>query len=351
MVEVGETSSAPTATERPLVVRVKRKSSQSPVEAFWLEINERPLKRALLDFENLSISSSSGKEESRTRRFFVKHVETVSSSENTIDAVQSFVQAGSDNGSRFSTNSRERHSFRKENKQKQGQLLSKAKQQQEALSKNSRFELIWRSRKGNKEGVHDEALNEVCRLYDVDRVDVEGTSVKANKQEKMSKEDQESLYKFLPLLRELVPDAAEDIEADMDPNVCIQDGFVYDLYTVGDNAEEVDDSQPFLLVQVDDTDDWYDGPNDPDYETDDSNDENHPVNDYPEEESSEEDESETSTDESDEEEEETGSEESTTDEDPEHLDIADDDMDNDYFDDDIVNSRRDSDEDDDDDHM
>ncbi|KAJ0539321.1 hypothetical protein HanHA300_Chr08g0284991 [Helianthus annuus] len=44
-----------------VVVRVKRKSYQSPLEAFWLEINERPVKRPLLDFAKLSINDSASK--------------------------------------------------------------------------------------------------------------------------------------------------------------------------------------------------------------------------------------------------------------------------------------------------
>lgn len=41
------------------------------------------------------------------------------------------------------------------------------------LSRCARFEQIWRSRKGKKEAPEDEAVYEMCRLYDVVRVDVE----------------------------------------------------------------------------------------------------------------------------------------------------------------------------------
>lgn len=103
MASNGESSSAPpnsSEDDKPVVVRVKRKVSQSLLDAFCelgfpldfslsifvalifshiantklnfgfvygclcntgLEINERPLKRPSLDFENLSISESSGK--------------------------------------------------------------------------------------------------------------------------------------------------------------------------------------------------------------------------------------------------------------------------------------------------
>ncbi|KAK9290814.1 hypothetical protein L1049_008992 [Liquidambar formosana] len=47
--------------EKPLILRVKRKASQPRFEALWLEINGRPLKQTLLDFQKLSISDSTGK--------------------------------------------------------------------------------------------------------------------------------------------------------------------------------------------------------------------------------------------------------------------------------------------------
>ncbi|XP_050937908.1 RNA-directed DNA methylation 4 isoform X2 [Cucumis melo] len=62
---------------------------QSPV--FGLEINGRPSKRPLLDFENLSISETLHKEELKTKKIFVQHVETLRSSDATVAIVQSFV--------------------------------------------------------------------------------------------------------------------------------------------------------------------------------------------------------------------------------------------------------------------
>ncbi|KAF9623616.1 hypothetical protein IFM89_003543 [Coptis chinensis] len=60
MVDTGDSSSSANEV-KSVVVRVKRKDFQSPLEAFWLEINERPLKRPLLDFGKLSLNGSSGK--------------------------------------------------------------------------------------------------------------------------------------------------------------------------------------------------------------------------------------------------------------------------------------------------
>ncbi|KZV14351.1 RNA-directed DNA methylation 4 [Dorcoceras hygrometricum] len=59
MAAMAESSSLPLKNDKPVIVRVKRKAFQHRVDAFWLEINTRPLKRALLDFGKLSVSESS----------------------------------------------------------------------------------------------------------------------------------------------------------------------------------------------------------------------------------------------------------------------------------------------------
>lgn len=51
------------------------------------------------------------------------------------------------------------------------------------LSKNARFEQIWRSRKGKKEVMRDDALHEMCHVYDVVRVDVEEATIEVHDQE------------------------------------------------------------------------------------------------------------------------------------------------------------------------
>ncbi|GAB4860222.1 hypothetical protein Ancab_011701 [Ancistrocladus abbreviatus] len=298
MADVAESSSAP--NDKPVIVRVKRKAFQSPLDAFWLEISDRPLKRPLIDFEKLSISASSANEELKSRRIFVQHVETVKSTEASIDILQSFVEPGADNVIKFSDRG---DAFKRD--KKPSELLAKAKQEQETLARNARFEQIWRSRRDKKEAIQDEAY----RLYDIVRVDSEQTSRNANVEKDMSLEDQESLCKVLPLLRELIPTAADEIESDMSSYVRVEDEFVYDLYAVNEDVNEMDASFPFPLVQVDD-DGFCDGPDHSDYETDDSNAENHPWNDYPDEESDEEEESRTSGSESDELASETNSKES-----------------------------------------
>ncbi|OIW14426.1 hypothetical protein TanjilG_20872 [Lupinus angustifolius] len=272
----GSSSSSSMAAppSKPVIVRVKRKSFHSPLHAFWLEINERPLKRPLLDFQNLSVSSESAqKAEFHNKKVFMQHVETISSSEVTRDIVQSFVDPGSSGASESKSKIDERKNlFKKDNKQDQ---LSRAKQQKESFAKDARFEQIWKSRRGNKGAEHENALQDICHFYDIVRVD-------KMQQEDISLEDQNLLSSFLPLLKEVIPDAATEIEADLANSK--KDDYVYDLYTVNDEMDmDVDDTSYSLpLVQVDE-DDYYDGPDDSEYETDDSNDENNPLNDYPDE--------------------------------------------------------------------
>ncbi|KAK9748393.1 hypothetical protein RND81_02G054100 [Saponaria officinalis] len=300
--EASSSQSSNGGGEKPVIIRVKRKLHQSPLEALWIEINERPVKRPLLDFQKLSITSPAAPtQEPKVKRVLVQHVETVDSSEHAFDFLNSYVEAGpeGEGDSKFTaSNKQRRRTLLTPNIH--NRLLSKAKQQHQELAKSARFEQIWKRRTQDNESIHDEALGEVCRVYDVLRVDMEETSASQEKQEEISVEDQESLSKFLPLLRECIPSAAEEIESDFmcqaskrDP----VDEYVYDLYAVQENVDEVEASYPFPLVQLDDDDQFYDGPDDSDYETDDSNAENHIWNDYPEEESSEEEESECSEDE------------------------------------------------------
>ncbi|KAK4280715.1 hypothetical protein QN277_012299 [Acacia crassicarpa] len=283
MAGVGEGSSA-AATSKPVVVRVKRKSFQSPIDAFWLEINERPLKRPLVDFANLSLSDSfTQKEELNTKKVFVQHVETVSIPDVTFDVVQHFMDSGSSGASECKSKIVERKELLKKDN-KHDQLLLKAKEKHESTARNARFEQIWKSRRGNKESVHAKALQEICHFYDVVRVDEEKNNKAQQQQEHISLEDQRLLCSYLPLLKEFIPDAAVEIESDMRAHH-EQDDYVYDIYTVNEEMDMTveDTSYSYPLVQVDEDDDYYDGPQELDYESDDSNDENNPLNDYPDE--------------------------------------------------------------------
>ncbi|KGN44279.1 RNA-directed DNA methylation 4 [Cucumis sativus] len=289
MALIGESSSSVSklVDEKPVLVRVKRKASQSRLDALWLEINERPLKRPLLDFENLSISETLHKEELKTKKIFVQHVETLRSSDATVDIVQSFVAPDAASTIENNLKNEERRRNFKREISRQDQLLVKARQEQELAAKNARFEQIWRSRKGVKDE-KDDQLRDVYHIYDIVRLDTNEISSESPKQEQMSLEDQSMLSSYLPLLREFIPSAAAEIESDIDANMMKQnlpvDDYVYDYYTVKNDVEiaEDDASHPFPLIQVDDLD--HDGPSDSDYETDDSNAENNPCFDYPDEE-------------------------------------------------------------------
>ncbi|KAL6009856.1 hypothetical protein ACLOJK_000287 [Asimina triloba] len=263
-------SSSECKDEKLVFVRVKRKSSQQPLDAFLLEINERPVKRPLLDFKNLSISSSAtGKEELKAKRLLVQHVETVSSSEATKDILQSF-RSSSGNVNEFQMKLDERrHNFKQANRH--DQLRSAARQWHEDLVKSARFEQIWKRRKENDRAVADDSIHEFCHLYDVVRVDVDERSSKT--QETACLDDNVILCNYLPLMREFLPAVAAEIESDMASYASERDGYVYDLYAMGEDLSTTVECDPTMypLIQVDEDDAYYDGPMESEYETDDSN--------------------------------------------------------------------------------
>ncbi|PIN13459.1 hypothetical protein CDL12_13922 [Handroanthus impetiginosus] len=128
---MAESSSTPLNSDKPVIVRVKRKAFQSSLDAFWLEIHERPLKRPLLDFEKLSLSdaSTSRVEELKTKKIFVQHVETVRRSEDTFDVLRSLVPNSSDGLKSKERQEEGRRNIKTVNRQEH--LLAKAKQKQE----------------------------------------------------------------------------------------------------------------------------------------------------------------------------------------------------------------------------
>ncbi|XP_042018140.1 RNA-directed DNA methylation 4-like isoform X3 [Salvia splendens] len=296
---MAESSSAPPTADKPVIVRVKRKVSQFALDAFWLEIHERPAKRPLIDFGKLSISdaSSSKVEEFKTQKILVRHVETVASSKDTFDVLRSFVPNSSDKLESEEKIEKRKRSFKTVDKE--GQRLVNARQSQEVLSRNARFEQIWRSRKLQKDNPGDDAIYDMCRLYDVVRIDVEEHAVKEHivevkKQKEVDIDEYKIMGDFLPLLREVLPTAAEEIEHDIHDLVSKQDGYVYDVYTIEEDVNELDADYASQIpkIEVDDDEDIYDGPDVTEYESDDSNDENNPLNDYPDEEEDEEEEEE-----------------------------------------------------------
>ncbi|CAL4897249.1 unnamed protein product [Urochloa decumbens] len=302
---VGEASTLdPAAKEKPIVVRVKRKPSQTRPDAFWLEINERPAKKALLDFSSLSISeppfsssadAKASEEQPRVKKLLVQHVETVHHSEAVEHVLHSLLLADS-NAKQIKSKTKEWNDRIKQDK-KPDQLRSAARQRHEDLGRNARFAQIWKSRKGEKNGA-DESLREICHLYDAVQVDPDEEKHPAEPGI-TSFEEGDVLCNFLPLIREYLPSAAEEIESDIISLARSEDSEVYDIYTV----KEVDDTNmedtsaaSYPRLQVDDgEDECYD--NDYPYDTDDSNAEDNPLFDYPEELSEDEDEDDGSNDE------------------------------------------------------
>ncbi|KAF8698046.1 hypothetical protein HU200_035557 [Digitaria exilis] len=276
------------ARGKPIVVRVKRKPSQTRPDAFWLEINERPAKKAMLDFSSLSISEPSSSSaiaeasgESRIKKLLVQHIETVHHSEAVEDVLHSLLLADS--------NSKEKKSKTKEwndrikQDKKPDQLRSAGRQRHEDLGRNARFAQIWKSRKGEKNEA-DESLREICHLYDAVQVDPDEERHPAEPRI-TSFEEGAVLCNFLPLLREYLPSAAEEIESDIISLALSEDSEVYDIYTVkevNDTNMEDTSAASYPRLQVDDSEDeCYD--DDYPYDTDDSNAEDNPLFDYPEE--------------------------------------------------------------------
>ncbi|XP_015575705.2 RNA-directed DNA methylation 4 isoform X4 [Ricinus communis] len=221
MAFISDTSSAAasdfTAVRKPVVVRVKRKSWQSRLDALWLEINERPLKRRpVLDFDKLSIDDDYSRRgqvgELNSKKVFVRYVETVGTSENITDVVQSFMYDSADAVVNKPGIKEQKRNFKKDRKQEE--LLSKGRRDQEVLAQNARFEQIWRSRREKKEALHD-----MCHFYDVVRVHDEEGSNEMQEQEYYCRticlEDQKILNRYLPIPREFIPSAVAEIESDI----------------------------------------------------------------------------------------------------------------------------------------
>ncbi|XP_047087497.1 RNA-directed DNA methylation 4-like isoform X1 [Lolium rigidum] len=291
---VAASTSAAEAREKPVVVRVKRKPSQARPDAFWLEINERPMKKAMLDLSSLSISQPSSStaqvsEEPRVKKLLVQHVETVHHSGAVEDVLHSLLQSDASAKEIKSKTKEWNERMKKDNKQ--DQLRSAARQRHENLGRNARFAQIWKSRKGDNNET-DETLREMCHLYDAVQVDSDGEKHSAEP-EMTSFEENAILCNFLPLIREHLPSAAEEIESDIISLAHSEDSDVYDIYTV----KEVDDADmeetsaaSYPLLQVDDEDGECYNDDEYPYDTDDSNAEDNPLYDYPEEVESSEDE-------------------------------------------------------------
>ncbi|KAG6522102.1 hypothetical protein ZIOFF_019236 [Zingiber officinale] len=240
---------------------VYRKASSAEFD-HWkagLEINERPHKKAFLGLGNLSLSDcGTGKvlNELASKKMLVHRLETVGRSQSVKDVLHSFL--------------------------KHDQLRAKAIKEHEDLARSARFEQIWKKR--GSIDAEECSLYEKCHLYDVVRVDAEDETHQRVPKPKVAPEVGGAIFdKYLPLLREFLPQAAEEIEHD---RATTEDNFVYDIYTIGSGVDiDTDSIDEHPLIQVYVEDDYYDGSSLPDYESDDSNAENYPWNDYCDEES------------------------------------------------------------------
>ncbi|XP_058739407.1 RNA-directed DNA methylation 4-like [Vicia villosa] len=255
-ITVTDSSSVTGSPCKRVFVRVKRKPFQSPLDALWLEINKMPLKHPLLDFGNLSILNSSQNMELHKKLVLVQHVKTISSPEDTLDIVHSFLEPHSRSASESKSKVGKRNNFKKVN----------------SSAIDDRFKQI-------RKTADENALLKICQFYDIVRVDSE-EKVKEVQKEDVSSEDQRLLANFIPLLIDVIPKAAAEIEADISVH-SKQGHYVYDLYTLTDERmEEEDSSNSYPLVQVED-EHFYDGPDDSDYETDHSDDVDTSGIDYP----------------------------------------------------------------------
>ncbi|XP_066340701.1 RNA-directed DNA methylation 4-like isoform X1 [Miscanthus floridulus] len=287
----GEAStSEPAERGKPIVVRVKRKPSQTRPDAFWLEINERPAKKAMLDFSSLSISdlpssssaSAKASEEPRVKKLLVQHIETVHHSEAVEDVLHSLLLADSNSKEIKSKTKEWNHRIKQDKKPEE--LRSAARQRHEDMGRNARFAQIWKSRKGENNDA-DDSLREICHLYDAVQVDPDDEKHPAEPRITSLKEGA-VLCNSLPLIREYLPSAAEEIESDIISLAQSEaDSEVYDIYTVkevDDTNMEATSAASYPRLQVDDgEDECYD--DDYPYDTDDSNAEDNPLFDYPDE--------------------------------------------------------------------
>ncbi|KAH9308462.1 hypothetical protein KI387_036373, partial [Taxus chinensis] len=257
-----------------------------------VEINERPQKRQHTAISHslarLTLSPSHGIP--KFRKLLFHHVETVSCSDEQKGLLESVLNTRE--GKQLQERHKEQREDIKKSRDKQDHLRASARQKHEIDSKIARFKQVWRSRKGIAENSNDSGINELYHLYDVVHVDEEEIGINFSKQEKAKSEaalhEDQVLCNYLPLMREYLPSAVAEFEAQLCSSQTSEtDGYVYDIYTlgkIGNVGEDVVTDYP--LVHVEEDNDFYCvDPVESDVDSDDSNEENNPLNDYPEEES------------------------------------------------------------------
>ncbi|MCO5611984.1 hypothetical protein L7F22_066244 [Adiantum nelumboides] len=239
---------------KPLMVRIKRKRLQLPIDSLWLEVSERPTKRLEAEFLSFSLNNSymqgsDAAAESESSRLLFHHVDTVS-----------FF-------GREETTRREIHDESSEEKhriwpklmaQHRKLLTSTSREKHQEVSRKARFEQVWRSRKGVTK---QDTLSELFHVYDIVRVDLEADIL--HKQEREA--ENRLLQKFLPLFKEYLPSAATEVESSTAS--CTkkeEDDYVYDVYALGDKANGGDmDTSDYPMY-----DEYSEGEDDSEEETD-----------------------------------------------------------------------------------
>lgn len=266
---------------KPLMVRIKRKRLQLPIEALWLEVSERPTKRLEAELLSFSLSDSNikGSEavaESKSSRLLFHHVDTVTSfGREETTRVNSLFREFHDESSK------EKH--RTWAKSKHGNFsASTSREKHQEIARKARFEQVWRSRKGVPK---QDNLSELFHLYDIVRVDLEADIL--DKQEREAEiAEKKLLQNFLPLFKEYLPSVATEVESCTASTIKIEeDEYVFDVYTLGEEEDGGDtDTLDYPMIQVVDNDDFlWRASSESEYDSEDSNDENNPLNDYPEE--------------------------------------------------------------------
>eukprot|EP00898_Chlorokybus_atmophyticus_P006881 jgi/Chlat1/7194/Chrsp57S06753 len=290
---------------RMALVRVKRKRSAFGADTIILEELPPPEKRCTLaaSMTALSVGFDQRAEEAapatpspaftaaaqptgRRRRF--RRVDTIAlqhdGDTSIADQVRQMVAQRSER--RAST------SARLEPKKLVDDRIASAMQQHEKAAKAARYEVIKRRRQSRDAmGVED---NDLFRLYDVIQMDDEEEGHRRAREERKRQAalaEGSLMCNYLPLLRQHAPEAATDIEQELSKASTMHEDYVYDYYLPVDGPEPAgisEDAANIPIVQIDhDPDGRYYGAElpDSDHDSEDSNAESNPANDYPEEES------------------------------------------------------------------
>ncbi|KAL2652945.1 hypothetical protein R1flu_021073 [Riccia fluitans] len=263
----------------PTVVQIKRKRTDEPIDSLWLEVTTVAKKRHTLGIQNLTVA----REDSTPTKLLFRRVDSLSSSGVKELSLPKLLEKSQE---------RKRSRDATENNHQ----LKKFKDQD--IAKIARFEQMRTDRKAKEKTEEDVVSLELFNLYEVVRVDVEAESTqKAARREKARREAEPTegqlLCNYLPLLREHLPELAAEIDATAatssstttSTDVPVEE-YIYDVYTLDEEMDNDDgDVAYYPTIQVIDhrSYDWREL-NDSDYDSEDSNDEKNPNNDYPEEE-------------------------------------------------------------------